>query len=160
MKALKVVGLIVVALIGAWYLFEDYWYRQAIPENIGLSYRISITSDSGLREGCGTAVYKLAGKTAESIKEQGLKFFEESGQARGHSDRYYTYGEWMETPRGDWARSENWSYELVCGGSIGDSLYDDIVESGRTGGSYYSFMDEAVLMVIPDKKLVVFSFNG
>lgn len=160
MKAFKVIGVIVIALIGAWYLFEDFWYRKAIPEDIGLSYRISITSDSGFREGCGTAVYKLGGKTAEAIKKQGVKFFEESDQARGHSDRYYTYGEWMETPRDDWTRSENWSYELLCGGGIGDSLYDDIVESGRTGGSYYSFKDEAVLMVIPDKKLVVFSHNG
>ncbi|WP_417547294.1 hypothetical protein [Marinobacter segnicrescens] len=160
MKALKVIGLILFALIGAWYLFEDYWYRKAIPENIGLSYRISITSDSGFREACGTAVYKLGGKTAEAIKELGVKFFEESGQARGHSDSYYTYGEWRETPRGDWTRSENWSYELLCGGSIGESLYDDIVESGRTSGSYYSFKREGVLMVIPDKKLVVFSHNG
>ncbi len=60
----------------------------------------------------------------------------------------------------DWSRSENWSYELLCGGNIGDSLYDNIVESGRTDGSYYSFKDEAVLMVIPDKRLVVFSHNG
>ena len=160
MKALKVIGVIVVALIGARYLFEDYWYRKAIPENIGLNYRISITSASGLREGCGTAVYRLDGKTAEAIKEQGVTFFEESVQARGHADRYYTYGEWMETPRDDWTRPENWSYELLCGGSVDDSLYDEIVESGRTSGSYYSFKDEAVLMVIPDKKLVVFSHNG
>ncbi len=74
MKALKIVGLIFVALIGAWFLLEDYWYRKAIPENISLSYRISITSDSGIREGCGTAVYKLGDKAAKSIKERGVKF--------------------------------------------------------------------------------------
>ncbi len=60
----------------------------------------------------------------------------------------------------DWRRSENWSYELLCGGSIDDYLYSEIVESGRTGGSYYSFKREAVLMVIPEKRLVVFSHNG
>jgi hypothetical protein len=66
----------------------------------------------------------------------------------------------MQTPRDDWHRAEDWSYELLCGGSIGDSWYDEIVESGRTAGSYYSFKHEAVLMVIPEKRLVVFSHNG
>ncbi len=160
MKILKVLGFIPVTIICAWYLFEDFWYRRYIPENIGLNYHISIKSSAGFREGCGTAVYRMNRETAEAIKEQGIKFFAGAGQDKGRPGGYHVYGKWMQTPRDDWHRAENWSYELLCGGSIGDSLYDEIVESGRTAGSYYSYKHEAVLMVMPEKRLVVFSHNG
>lgn len=159
-KALKIIAVVVVSILVAWYLFEDYWYRQVIPENIGLSYRITITSNSGFREGCGTAIYRLSNETAKAIQQKGLEYFTNSKQSRGYSDHYHKYGEWHETPRKDWKRPENWSFELLCGGAINDSLYKKIVESGQTYGSYYSLKPEAVLMVIPNMKLVVFAYNG
>jgi hypothetical protein len=160
MKTVKIIVLVVVAIFVAWYFFEDYWFRQIIPENIDLSYRITITSSSGIREGCGTAIYRLSDQTAKSIQEMGLEYFSNSKQSRGYADTYHKYGEWQETPRKDWKRSENWSYELLCGGAIKKSLYKKIVDSGQIHGSYYSFTPEAVLMVIPSKNLVVFSYNG
>jgi hypothetical protein len=91
---------------------------------------------------------------------EGLRFFDPSIKARGHSGWNYEYSKWKETPRQGWNRTENWSYELLCGGSLNDDLYRSIVKAGRSSGSYYSKKHEAVLMVIPNQKLVVFAHNG
>ncbi|MBU2713293.1 hypothetical protein, partial [Zooshikella harenae] len=83
---MKVVGTLVLTVcvpVLGWVVFEDYWYRQFIPKEIGLSYRLSIGSDSGIREGCGVAVFKLSDDTYQQISNEGIRFFENIQQARG-----------------------------------------------------------------------------
>lgn len=139
-------------------LFEDYWYRQPIPTNLGLTHKIEITSQSAGIKGCGTAIYKLSEETYNNIQAKGLSYLNSDLQPRKNSKNHYQ--EWRETPRPDWTREENWSFELQCGGNLPPDLYSSILESAKSTGSYYTIKHEAVLMVLPEKRLVVFSHNG
>ncbi|WP_157365452.1 hypothetical protein [Zooshikella ganghwensis] len=156
-----VIGLLfsvfLVITIGYW-LYLDYWYRQAVPINIGLGSSISIVTDSGVLSGCGIAVYELDEKTYDKINKEGINFFSSSMQARGHNDSYYAYSEWKETPREDWKRPENWSYQLLCGGDISEKLFNKILHGGQSAGSFYSSKTAAHLMVLPNERLVVFTY--
>lgn len=151
---------ILLAMLLGWYFYVDYWYRQAIPDNIGLARRVSIVTNSGIFSGCGIAVYKLDDKTYERIAIEGIDYFDDSKYARGHPEKrsYYTYGQWMETPRKDWKRYEDWSYQLTCGGNLGESLFASILKSGNEAGSFYASKQGAHLMVIPEERLVVFTY--
>jgi len=70
-KILKVSLGIIVILYISFLILEDYWYRQIIPENIGLDYHISIGATFGLREGCAVAVYRLGDVTYFEIQKKG-----------------------------------------------------------------------------------------
>jgi len=153
--AFKIILILFLSILLAWFIYEDYWFRKAIPENIGLNYRISIGTNSGPFSGCGVAVYKLDDNAYANIMNDGLNFFISSTHARGHSG--HKYGEWKQTPRHDWVRPKDWIYQLHCG-NLADDLYSKILESGKSNGSYYSLMHEAALMVIPNEKLVVFTY--
>lgn len=156
-----VIGVFSIFLLisGSLFVYEDYWHRKAIPENIGLSYRISIGTDSDFMfSGCGVAVYRLDSATYEQILEHGLAFFVSSTRARGHISDYYKYSEWKETPRHDWRRYEDWSYQFHCG-NLSENLYKKILKYGKSQKSYYALRSESALMVIPEERLVVFTFN-
>ena len=119
---------------------------------------MEITGKSGGIKGCGTAIYKLSEKTYQNIKEHGLEFLNSDLQPRNNSTS--RYAQWKETPRKDWKRGEDWGFELLCGGKLPDNLYKEIVKSGKKAGSFYTKKHEAVLMIIPEKRLVIFSHNG
>ncbi|MGI0117843.1 hypothetical protein [Zooshikella sp. RANM57] len=159
---MKVVGTLVLTVcvpVLGWVVFEDYWYRQFIPKEIGLAYRLSIGSDSGFREGCGVAVFKLSDETYQQISHEGISFFKNIQQARGSSDYSHSYGDWSATPRKDWTRDED-IYWGFCGGNLSESLQSLIIHRGKQEGSFYAFSHEAWLMIIPQEKLVIYSHNG
>ena len=151
-----VISFIVATL--SYYAIEDHWYRQFIPQNIGLLNKIKITGESGGLKGCGTAIYKLSKEAYQNIKEHGLEFLNSDLQPRKNSEHLYV--KWKETPREDWIREEDFAFELLCGGELPDELYKEIVKSGKKAGSFYTKKHEAVLMIIPEKRLVIFSHNG
>ncbi|ASP37806.1 hypothetical protein CHH28_03560 [Bacterioplanes sanyensis] len=152
------VSLISAALYLTW-LNDQYW-RDVIPQEFGLGATLHSNSDlQGIRESCGVHVFQLDDVTLNKVLSGGLGFVNTAQQARGYGDYYYRYGEWQPTPRQDWKRAENWSYELMCA-SMPAELQGIILDAGKQSGSYYSHGQEKVLMVLPKHKMIVFIHNG
>ena len=119
----------------------------------------SNSDQQGLRESCGVHVFELKKITISQIEKEGIFFLNTAKQARGHSNHYYSYGRWFKTPRKDWKRPENWSYELICS-DLSAELQDILINGGKSEGSFYSFGQEKALMVIPKYKLLILTHNG
>ncbi|MFZ5484945.1 MAG: hypothetical protein ACOZB0_12010 [Pseudomonadota bacterium] len=147
----------------AYKAFQFHWYAQALPPEIKISYPIAAGEESGFREGCSVAVYKLTASSLEAIQKHGLPFFDRATQARGYSkpsDRnyhYYTYKPWKETPI-----PEGWGGEgsLFMCSVISSSLEHEIAVAAKQSGAFYTTKDEAQLLVIPSLGYVVFSSYG
>ncbi len=149
---------IVLTPIVAYEVFQYHWFSQVIPKQLEITYPISIGEESGFREGCGAAVYKLSDKTIEKIQKNGLKFFEGARQGRGYQfDNYYTYEAWKVTPvpKG-WVSEGSW---IPCG-TIRESVHREIILAAKRPGSFYTTKHEGKLVVIPSLGCVVFSFFG
>jgi len=142
MKKIAVI-ILITFLFGLGYL---YWlnyqlWRKTIPIELVLGSTEYSNSDlQGLRESCGVHVFELNQVTINKINNEGLTFLNTAKQARGYEDYYYSYGEWFKTPRKDWKRPENWSYELMCS-SLSTELQEILIKSGQSEGSF-TLMDK------------------
>lgn len=155
-------SILIIMALGIFYLvwLNDQYWRDTIPGEFNLGSTLHSNSDlQGITEACGVHVYELEESTLDKIKAKGIDFLNTVKQARGHSDYYYSYGEWQNTPRKDWKRPENWVYELMCA-SMPPKLQGIIIDGGKNPGSFYSHGQEKVLMVIPNHKIVVLMHNG
>ncbi|MHC5824626.1 MAG: hypothetical protein ACYT04_54480 [Nostoc sp.] len=150
---------IILTIYVAWSAFNYYWYSNLIPAKIGITYAIHIRGESGLREGCGVAIFRLSDAIADAISRKRLDFFNDVIYSRKSKDRYYTYSSWKETPvPNSWTSEGTWP-GLGCSGAS-RSLLSQILLAASKKGSYYSSKDEAEILVIPSFKLVVFSYFG
>jgi hypothetical protein len=141
----------------AYKLFQYHCYVSAIPSAIEVTWPVSMGEDSGFREGCGTAVFRLSGRTLVNIAQSRLHYFDGVTQARGHQDSYHTYKPWQETPiPATWQDHEGW---LLCP-FMDDDLLRQIYQAAKEKGAYYTTKPEAELVVIPSLKIAVFSFFG
>lgn len=153
------IALIALAIIpfAAYEAFQYYWYSAVLPEKIEITYPVSIGDESGFREGCGVAVFKLSKNTTKNIEKGGLAFFSGATQARGHNDNYHKYEPWKETPVPvNWASEGSW---FMCS-VISNNLERKIIMAAQEKGAYYTTKPEGVLIVIPSLGYVVFSYNG
>jgi hypothetical protein len=140
----------------AYKSFEFFSFVSAIPSAIEVSYPISIEDNFGFREGCGVAVFKMSNKTISSIEKNGINFFSEAKQARGHIDSYYyKYGPWERI----WSELDS-ELPLFSCSSVGNGLKNEILSAIEKNGAYYTTKQEAVLVVIPSLGYVIFSYNG
>ncbi|WP_444923723.1 hypothetical protein ACJJH9_19295 [Microbulbifer sp. DLAB2-AF] len=155
-------SILIILFLGSCYLIwlDDKNWRDIIPIEFDLGSTLHSNSDlQGIREACGVHIYELEETTLDKIKAEVLEFLNTAKQARGHSRFYYSYGEWMHTPRKDWTRPENWAYELMCV-KMPAKLQGIIIDSATAPGSFYSHGQEKVLMIILDQKILVLTHNG
>lgn len=162
-KVLKIIVSIIISIIitvyVAWSAFEYHWYSGIIPAKIGITYAIHFGGETGLREGCGAAIFRLSNATADAIDREGLDFFNDVIYSRKSKERRYTYSSWKETPVPDsWTSEVSWP-GLGCSGAS-HSLLSKILEAASKKGSYYSSKDEGEILVIPNRKLLVFTYFG
>ncbi|MDP1683231.1 MAG: hypothetical protein Q8L39_15840 [Burkholderiales bacterium] len=169
----KTIAVILLSSFFAYEAFQYYWYSLVLPSQIQITYPVSIGDESGFREGCGVAVFKVSDKTIEAIQKNGLKFFDGATQGRGYpkpseplsfSDRkklsdyyYHTYETWKETPVPPGWVSEG---SLFMCSVIRDDVAREIVKAAKLPGSFYTTKPEGQLFVIPSLGYVVFSYYG
>lgn len=135
-----------------------FHYKSYLPDEINVTYPISINEEGGFREGCGVAIFHLSDATLEGIESQGVNFFKTATQARGHSEYQYQYEPWHETPvPKSWNGGGGW---LICSHLADEKLLNEIFSASRKTGAYYTKKHEAELVIIPSLKLVVFSSFG
>jgi len=143
--------------------YEYFWYRGCIPKEIGVTFPVGISGKSGFREGCGAAVFLLSSSTNELIEKQGIDFFTNVKHARKSNKHYYTYATWSKTPVPESWISEGCWLGLGCWNPI-ISLFmpvrKKIIDAAKKKGSYYSTKPEGEILIIPELKLVVFSYYG
>jgi hypothetical protein len=138
------------AIALAWLLFyawQEHWYRGFIPRPIRTTGALGISGEAGLRGGCGVAIFRLSNETRDAIRTRGLAFLGPVRRAERTS-----YDPWQETP----VRSEL-LVGMACA-NVGRSLSDAVYEGVSKPGSYVAMGRSSTLLVIPDSKLVVFSY--
>ena len=135
------------------------WYIGKIPANIEIVDTILISGESGFREGCGLAIFKLSEDTIKKIKTKGLSALKDARQARKYSDHFRVYSEWGETSY-QWTDDgmtlkDRWLLGSMCA-NIDMVLSKDINAALKSPGSFYATIHEAGTIVIPNLGIVFF----
>lgn len=157
----------VAVLVAAAYLalraWERSWHEGQIPRALEIDEVVLIDGESGLREGCGAAVFRLSSRTLDKIRRLGAAAFEESRQARSSDKDYFTYSKWEETPyrmTGDGLTlTDRWLNGLGCA-KLPPELGRRIHEALESKGSFFSTTQEGGLIIIPGENLAVLSYEG
>lgn len=156
-KPFLVLLLFIVSPYVVYKAFQYFQYKAFLPSAIEITLPISIGDETYFREGCGVAVFKLSESTMTKIEAKGIRFFDGVTQARGHSDNYYKYEAWKETPVPlEWTREGSW---FMCS-VISNDLVHQITEAAKQKKAYYTTKDEGQLILIPSLGFIVFSFYG
>jgi hypothetical protein len=175
-RVLLTLAAIVTALWLGWSVLKTNFYRGAIPSEIGLTFGLATTgSDSNLvaallpipPKACGGAIFGLSSGTAEAINREGTAFLSNARQGRGYdnkSDRlyyYYSYVPWQETPLPDGWLAESllgqW-YGLSCM-SLSNSFAESITKAAGNPGSFFTTGPSKMLLVVPELRLVVYTYT-
>lgn len=168
MKLSRMVPVVLLALVVMAYagfrVWEITWYKGLIPVAFEVDGTVLIDGQSGVREGCGVAIFKLTDPALARIRSSGLAAVAAAHEPRDHPGvHYFTFGEWRETPYvttgNGLTLSDRWLSGLSCA-SMDAELREDIDKALRTGGSFYSTSKESGLIVIPALGLVVLSYEG
>lgn len=133
-------------------------FRQVLPQRIEPAGLVLIDGISGLREGCGVAVWQLDKGSADGLRREGLAYLHGARQARGYSDDYYRYGAWQATPLPEALGTDGW-LPLGCA-DPGTELEARILRAAQGSSGFYSKKSEGVLLVLPEQRLIVFGYNG
>ncbi len=152
---------LVVAL--AWRFWELQSYVGVLPASIEVTDTLAIDGQSGFREGCGAAVFRLSKDTAESIKKNPLATLANARQARNDGSANHAFSEWIETPHkvtdDGLSLKDRWLNGIHCAKLPGE-LASSIYRALEAPGSYYATDAEGGLIVIPEADLIVFSYEG
>lgn len=156
-----VTAALVVSLYGLWCVIEFNWFVGIVPANLKVSYPMHISGESGFREGCGIAVFRIERETAKRIETDGVRFLNTGLQSRNHLDTYHTFETWRPTPDPDFVGDDKTmlSYGLACSSASSD-LWRLLEEAARESGSYYARGPEKVLLVMPKERIVVLAYFG
>lgn len=131
----------------------------ALPLEVEINGVEWIAGQSGFREGCGAAVFRLSTAMRQRLQDQGIQALGDALQGRGHGDdHYYQYAAWLPTPGDDLVGGEGWM-ALSCA-DLPKALNKRIYQGLGSPGGYITTKDEAVLLVLPSEGLVVFGYNG
>jgi hypothetical protein len=150
-------------VVKGWHTFSLASHQDVLPPSIEVTALVSAREQTGLvREGCGGIIFQLSEPTVAAIEKQGLAFFADAIQARGHSlpsDSYYRYAQWRETPAPAGWLSDGLPPSFSCMGN--DRAVDAaIIEALKSSGSYFTTKPEATLLVIPKLEIAVFAYDG
>lgn len=152
-------GAVALALLWGYFSFkqqERIYYENKIPSAFGSLEPVVIHEDTSLgllrAESCGVAIFRFSDGVANKINVEKLSFFAKATIARGHRG---TYQSWNATPVPvNWTDNGSW---IPC---FEHKLHREIIKAATGEGSYYTTKSEAVLLVIPRLRFIVFSFYG
>lgn len=137
---------------------ERQFSIAALPASIEPAGVVLIGGESGLREGCGVAVWRMSAAMRQRLTSHGLDALAEARQARGHAGEvYYHFAPWQPTPLGESISAVELG--LQCADSD-KALTRRILRAMHGPGAFYSHKDEGLLLVIPAEGLIVFGYFG
>lgn len=157
-------------LLGLWLLLLFYLaYKlaersdaiDALPAQLEEDGVVLIAGESGLREGCGVAVLRMAPALRVRLQREGLRALQGVDQARGYAHDYYRFEPWQATPIVDdeGADISPIFLGLQCA-DADDELTSRIGRASQEEGGYYSEKDEGALLLLPREGLIVYGYFG
>lgn len=173
-----IIVVVVIAFPSAWKIWQSKQRLQLVPPAMAVSEILYVsTKTSGLGPGgneAGIVVYEMPQSTREKIEQEGISWLSGlSGSGKSWYGRYHT---WHTTPFDPHVRKafDIWTMER-CGHKGGVAGYmfrygvciplDEEIENLAnealsSPNSYYAFGRIGMLLLIPDKKRIVYAFNG
>lgn len=150
----------VLFIMFSWW--ESSWYHRRLPGEINVDGIVTMANEGVLREGCGAVVFRLTGAMTSILEQQGIDALRQERAKYGDSER--RFGEWKATPldkeiqHGTTLDARSWS-GLSCGGLSGEWIAR-IGAAGAASGSFYAITHEAIVLVAPRERIVVFVHFG
>lgn len=143
----------------AYKLFERQHMVDVLPASLEPTSVLLIDGESGVREGCGVAVWRMSAHTRLALHQDALGFLAQARQARGYSEPYYRFEPWQPSPVPDELNSDGGWLSLACA-SPSERLEQLINVAMQSPGSFYSIKPEGILLLIPAQGLIVFGYYG
>jgi hypothetical protein len=143
--------------------WESNWYRGLIPAEVEVGDALLIDGESGFREGCGVAIFRLTPQMRERIKALGLVALDGPLDQRSHVHSPRASRAWAETPyveTGDGMTLEDtWQVGLSCADKKPE-LVRRITTALRQPGSFVKKLHEAAVVVVPASGIVALVYFG
>jgi hypothetical protein len=172
MKKFLFCGCLLIALLTGIYLapHKDVAsaFDRVLPDKLQITDIIAEGNDASLldvvgfrREFCGVVVFSLTPDTIERMRKEGLTFFADAIQARGFPHQsYYRYEAWKTTPvPQDWFGDGAIAGSLHCA-NLEPELRNQIQDGSLRLGGFYTTKDEGQLIVLPEERIAIFTYDG
>lgn len=145
----------------AYKLAERSHAIEALPAQLEVDGVVLVGGESGIREGCGVAVLRMAPELRSRLGREGLAALQDARQARGHADNdYYRYEAWQPLPTPDEGRGLSPIFLGLQCADADDELTRQISRASQEEGGYYSEKDEGALLLLPREGLIVYGYFG
>lgn len=160
---LAAIALVVAGVSACHVIFP--WENDVLPKVLGPAKLIASEQESGFREGCSYAIFRLPDDVAQKIRDQGLAFLGDDIHPTWDDPRN-PYSSWQKTPVPGLSPSGNPNiYAINAGGGCKNSpaVYTiDVQKIATLPGSYYLLTrnKEGMVLVIPDQRLAVYLYFG
>jgi hypothetical protein len=177
----KQFSILIVLVVSAPYLayksYERKFRFEVIPDALGVtSISYSKEESWGIGPGgneAGIHVYPLPENVSHIIKKQGIKYFKSLPMNNYQQSRDWRglYSDWEETPvksGRNWDESKTVGsfniYDYICAYGFCIDIKPAIVEEANTvinsPGSFYAYGRIGMIVVSPEKNLVMYFYNG
>jgi hypothetical protein len=133
-------------------------YRDSIPDELELADLVFQDGQSGIREGCGTAIFRLSDQTLSYVRSEGLAFLQSArSERKGRYDRPpKQYQTWKATPTG----KDEYIFQGCSSQDGSPKVLSDAIRAAAKDGAYYTRGHEIDLVIVPSLGILVLSHNG
>jgi hypothetical protein len=173
--------LLIAVVLGLPYagykLYERKFMIEFVPDVLNVSsIKYSQEESWGFGPGgneAGILIYPLPENVSSNIKKSGLEYFQRMPVNKNQQNRRWRgrYSDWAETPV---KPSQRWSeskqtgrfdiYDYICAYgfciNIKQSVVDEANAIVNSPGSFYAYGRIGLIVVSPEKNLVMYFYNG
>jgi hypothetical protein len=141
------------------------WEKYPLPSEVKVDSVIGSSENSGFREGCAAAVFRLTQDMADKIKSQGASYFPKYTGGDAHGGRHETPGEIDLHLNGHGAKVTFFGLYAIggCDNQHRPELHTREIERAlQRPGSYYRSGGnlEEIIVVVPSDRLVGHYYFG
>jgi hypothetical protein len=145
----------------AWGHARQDFYRRQIPAEVDVADVVDIDGETGVRGGCGAAIFELAAPAKIRLGRLGIRALTKSTVARTDTVDPFAHAVWRETPYLEGAAPlplENfWAVGLGCT-NISANLKHTIDHALRRPGAYFTLLKGRGVLVMPSAGLVAYVY--
>jgi len=173
--------ILIAIIVGSPYItfkwFERNFMLEVVPDALEVNSVTYNKEESwGFGPGgneAGIRIYLLPEKISSTIKKQGIEFFHNMPQNRSQDSRRWRglYSNWKETPikpGKDWVENKESGqlniYDYICRYGFCIDIEPTIVKEANyiinTPGSFYAYGRIGLIVVSPERNLVMYLYNG
>lgn len=161
----------------AYKLYEQKFMLETVPDALNVSSIAYREEESwGFGPGgneAGIRLYPLPENVSHAIKKRGIEFFQSMPQNKNQQSRDWRglYTNWAETPvkpSQRWGESKTSGrldiYDYICAYGFCIIIKPSVVEEANSivnsPGSFYAYGRIGLIIVSPEKNLVLYFYNG